>query len=156
MFRCVRPPKIYVSEFHSCFIVANCFFFKINLFDLEGHVMLFTRTLSLCSEGMDPGNQWQQAVPEQGEVVCPTCSFVTRKSMEGLKKHMEICHKVSGHNLAIWWEQVLLPCSLFRCNRLTSSQYMHLLWRVICRGSVTTSRLMLVVVALPLHYGSQA
>uniref|UniRef100_A0A3P8WTY5 Zinc finger protein 512B n=1 Tax=Cynoglossus semilaevis TaxID=244447 RepID=A0A3P8WTY5_CYNSE len=49
--------------------------------------------------GMDPGNQWQQAVPEQGEVVCPTCSFVTRKSMEGLKKHMEICHKVSGHNL---------------------------------------------------------
>uniref|UniRef100_A0A3P8WTX1 Zinc finger protein 512B n=1 Tax=Cynoglossus semilaevis TaxID=244447 RepID=A0A3P8WTX1_CYNSE len=57
-------------------------------------VMLFTRTLSLCSEGMDPGNQWQQAVPEQGEVVCPTCSFVTRKSMEGLKKHMEICHKL--------------------------------------------------------------
>ncbi|XP_008316161.1 zinc finger protein 512B [Cynoglossus semilaevis] len=44
--------------------------------------------------GMDPGNQWQQAVPEQGEVVCPTCSFVTRKSMEGLKKHMEICHKL--------------------------------------------------------------
>lgn len=27
-------------------------------------------------------------------MVCPTCSIVTRKTIHGLKKHMEICQKV--------------------------------------------------------------
>uniref|UniRef100_A0A673YIF0 Zinc finger protein 512B n=1 Tax=Salmo trutta TaxID=8032 RepID=A0A673YIF0_SALTR len=38
--------------------------------------------------------QWQYAISERGEVVCPTCSIVTRKTVSGLKKHMEICQKL--------------------------------------------------------------
>ncbi|XP_070974811.1 zinc finger protein 512B-like isoform X3 [Oncorhynchus clarkii lewisi] len=38
--------------------------------------------------------QWQHAISERGEVVCPTCSIVTRKTISGLKKHMEICRKL--------------------------------------------------------------
>lgn len=34
-------------------------------------------------------------------MVCPTCSIVTRKTIHGLKKHMEICQKVSGHGSAV-------------------------------------------------------
>uniref|UniRef100_A0A673FQR3 Zinc finger protein 512B-like n=1 Tax=Sinocyclocheilus rhinocerous TaxID=307959 RepID=A0A673FQR3_9TELE len=37
--------------------------------------------------------QWQNTISERGEVVCPTCSVVTRKTVHGLKKHMEICQK---------------------------------------------------------------
>uniref|UniRef100_A0A3B4YT87 Zinc finger protein 512B n=1 Tax=Seriola lalandi dorsalis TaxID=1841481 RepID=A0A3B4YT87_SERLL len=40
-----------------------------------------------------PDIQWQRAISERGEVVCPTCSIVTRKTIHGLKKHMEICQK---------------------------------------------------------------
>ncbi|XP_056129182.1 LOW QUALITY PROTEIN: zinc finger protein 512B [Lampris incognitus] len=38
--------------------------------------------------------QWQHVISERGEVVCPTCSMVTRKTVSGLKKHMEICQKL--------------------------------------------------------------
>ncbi|XP_055739954.1 zinc finger protein 512B-like isoform X2 [Salvelinus fontinalis] len=38
--------------------------------------------------------QWQHAISERGEVVCPTCSIVARKTISGLKKHMEICQKL--------------------------------------------------------------
>ncbi|XP_026875036.2 zinc finger protein 512B isoform X2 [Electrophorus electricus] len=38
--------------------------------------------------------QWRQAILEQGEVCCPACSVVTRKTVHGLKKHMEICQKL--------------------------------------------------------------
>uniref|UniRef100_A0A8C1WXD7 Zinc finger protein 512B n=1 Tax=Cyprinus carpio TaxID=7962 RepID=A0A8C1WXD7_CYPCA len=38
--------------------------------------------------------QWQNTISERGEVVCPTCSVVTRKTVHGLKKHMEICQKL--------------------------------------------------------------
>ncbi|XP_017537395.1 zinc finger protein 512B isoform X1 [Pygocentrus nattereri] len=38
---------------------------------------------------------WQHTISERGEVCCPTCSVVTRKTVPGLKKHMEICQKVS-------------------------------------------------------------
>ncbi|XP_069580895.1 zinc finger protein 512B isoform X1 [Brachyistius frenatus] len=41
-----------------------------------------------------PDTQWQRAISERGEVVCPTCSIVTRKTIHGLKKHMEICQKL--------------------------------------------------------------
>uniref|UniRef100_A0A3B4YQY4 Zinc finger protein 512B n=1 Tax=Seriola lalandi dorsalis TaxID=1841481 RepID=A0A3B4YQY4_SERLL len=41
-----------------------------------------------------PDIQWQRAISERGEVVCPTCSIVTRKTIHGLKKHMEICQKL--------------------------------------------------------------
>ncbi|XP_054868703.1 zinc finger protein 512B isoform X7 [Amphiprion ocellaris] len=44
------------------------------------------------SSGAD--TQWQRAISERGEVVCPTCSIVTRKTIHGLKKHMEICQKL--------------------------------------------------------------
>uniref|UniRef100_A0A3B4A399 C2H2-type domain-containing protein n=1 Tax=Periophthalmus magnuspinnatus TaxID=409849 RepID=A0A3B4A399_9GOBI len=40
-----------------------------------------------------PDTQWQRSISERGEVVCPTCSIVTRKTVQGLKKHMEICQK---------------------------------------------------------------
>jgi len=42
--------------------------------------------------------QWQNTISERGEVVCPTCSVVTRKTVPGLKKHMEICQKVRTHS----------------------------------------------------------
>ncbi|XP_048839584.1 zinc finger protein 512B isoform X2 [Brienomyrus brachyistius] len=41
-----------------------------------------------------PEVQWQHAISERGEVVCPTCSLVTRKTVLGLRKHMEICQKL--------------------------------------------------------------
>ncbi|XP_033982295.1 zinc finger protein 512B isoform X5 [Trematomus bernacchii] len=44
------------------------------------------------SSGAD--TQWQRAIHDRGEVVCPTCSIVTRKTVHGLKKHMEICQKL--------------------------------------------------------------
>lgn len=46
------------------------------------------------SSGLVPDTQWQRAISERGEVVCPTCSIVTRKTIHGLKKHMEICQKL--------------------------------------------------------------
>ncbi|XP_035502074.1 zinc finger protein 512B isoform X3 [Scophthalmus maximus] len=46
------------------------------------------------SSGGVPDTQWQRAISERGEVVCPTCSIVTRKTIHGLKKHMEICQKL--------------------------------------------------------------
>ncbi|XP_023280900.1 zinc finger protein 512B isoform X3 [Seriola lalandi dorsalis] len=46
------------------------------------------------SSGAVPDIQWQRAISERGEVVCPTCSIVTRKTIHGLKKHMEICQKL--------------------------------------------------------------
>ncbi|XP_061909725.1 zinc finger protein 512B [Entelurus aequoreus] len=46
------------------------------------------------SSGTVSDVQWQKAISERGEVVCPTCSIVTRKTIHGLKKHMEICQKL--------------------------------------------------------------
>uniref|UniRef100_A0A3B4A1Q7 C2H2-type domain-containing protein n=1 Tax=Periophthalmus magnuspinnatus TaxID=409849 RepID=A0A3B4A1Q7_9GOBI len=46
------------------------------------------------SPGVVPDTQWQRSISERGEVVCPTCSIVTRKTVQGLKKHMEICQKL--------------------------------------------------------------
>ncbi|KAM3871880.1 zinc finger protein 512B [Diretmus argenteus] len=46
------------------------------------------------SSGPPLDTQWQRAISERGEVVCPTCSIVTRKTVHGLKKHMEICQKL--------------------------------------------------------------
>uniref|UniRef100_A0A8D3A5R5 Zinc finger protein 512B n=1 Tax=Scophthalmus maximus TaxID=52904 RepID=A0A8D3A5R5_SCOMX len=39
-------------------------------------------------------NRMLSSISERGEVVCPTCSIVTRKTIHGLKKHMEICQKL--------------------------------------------------------------
>ncbi|XP_068453380.1 zinc finger protein 512B isoform X2 [Clinocottus analis] len=47
-----------------------------------------------AATGSGADTQWQQAIHERGEVVCPTCSIVTRKTIHGLKKHMEICQKL--------------------------------------------------------------
>uniref|UniRef100_A0A8C3YCG1 Zinc finger protein 512B n=1 Tax=Catagonus wagneri TaxID=51154 RepID=A0A8C3YCG1_9CETA len=41
-----------------------------------------------------PEEQWQRAIHERGEAVCPTCNVVTRKTLAGLKKHMEVCQKL--------------------------------------------------------------
>jgi hypothetical protein len=41
-----------------------------------------------------PEEQWQRAIHERGEAICPTCNVVTRKTLVGLKKHMEVCQKV--------------------------------------------------------------
>ncbi|XP_047224552.1 zinc finger protein 512B isoform X3 [Girardinichthys multiradiatus] len=47
-----------------------------------------------ASSGGVSDTQWQRTISERGEVVCPTCSIVTRKTIHGLKKHMEICQKL--------------------------------------------------------------
>ncbi|XP_078806679.1 zinc finger protein 512B isoform X7 [Oryzias latipes] len=49
---------------------------------------------ALSSSGAVHDTQWQRTISERGEVVCPTCSIVTRKTIHGLKKHMEICQKL--------------------------------------------------------------
>ncbi|KAJ8408115.1 hypothetical protein AAFF_G00263430 [Aldrovandia affinis] len=68
-----------------------------NMFNEEPTRKLQTPVLkkdlaSLCSGS--PEAQWQHAISERGEVVCPNCSLVTRKTVLGLKKHMEICQKL--------------------------------------------------------------
>ncbi|KAI4896509.1 hypothetical protein NFI96_029539 [Prochilodus magdalenae] len=50
---------------------------------------LFLSSLATPAEA-----QWQHTISERGEVSCPTCSVVTRKTVPGLKKHMEICQKL--------------------------------------------------------------
>ncbi|NXP23473.1 Z512B protein, partial [Scytalopus superciliaris] len=42
----------------------------------------------------NPEDQWQREISEKGEVCCPTCSVITRKTIVGLKKHMDVCQKV--------------------------------------------------------------
>ncbi|XP_010874129.1 zinc finger protein 512B isoform X2 [Esox lucius] len=46
------------------------------------------------TSGSPADAHWHHAISERGEVVCPTCSIVTRKTVSGLKKHMEICQKL--------------------------------------------------------------
>uniref|UniRef100_A0A8D2NMJ0 Zinc finger protein 512B n=1 Tax=Zosterops lateralis melanops TaxID=1220523 RepID=A0A8D2NMJ0_ZOSLA len=41
----------------------------------------------------NPEDQWQREISEKGEVSCPTCSVITRKTIVGLKKHMDVCQK---------------------------------------------------------------
>ncbi|MEQ2185638.1 hypothetical protein GOODEAATRI_020289, partial [Goodea atripinnis] len=59
------------------------------------------------SSGGVSDTQWQRTISERGEVVCPTCSIVTRKTIHGLKKHMEICQKCEQMR----WK----TCFLFQC-----------------------------------------
>ncbi|KAM4562331.1 zinc finger protein 512B isoform 2-T2 [Odontesthes bonariensis] len=54
----------------------------------------FKKESAAASSGAVSDTQWQRAISERGEVVCPTCSIVTRKTIHGLKKHMEICQKL--------------------------------------------------------------
>lgn len=46
--------------------------------------------------------QWYLEIVDKGSVSCPTCQAVGRKTIEGLKKHMENCkqvrHFVALHN----------------------------------------------------------
>ncbi|NXW87283.1 Z512B protein, partial [Alopecoenas beccarii] len=42
----------------------------------------------------NPEDQWQREISEKGEVSCPTCSVISRKTVVGLKKHMDVCQKV--------------------------------------------------------------
>uniref|UniRef100_A0A8C4VWD3 Zinc finger protein 512 n=1 Tax=Gopherus evgoodei TaxID=1825980 RepID=A0A8C4VWD3_9SAUR len=39
-------------------------------------------------------DQWQREINEKGEVACPTCGVITRKTIVGLKKHMDVCQKL--------------------------------------------------------------
>lgn len=38
--------------------------------------------------------QWYLEIVDKGSVSCPTCQAVGRKTIEGLKKHMETCKQV--------------------------------------------------------------
>ncbi|PKK25119.1 zinc finger protein 512B [Columba livia] len=42
----------------------------------------------------NPEDQWQREISEKGEVSCPTCSVISRKTVVGLKKHMDVCQKL--------------------------------------------------------------
>ncbi|XP_068063949.1 zinc finger protein 512B isoform X4 [Anomalospiza imberbis] len=42
----------------------------------------------------NPEDQWQREISEKGEISCPTCSVITRKTIVGLKKHMDVCQKL--------------------------------------------------------------
>ncbi|KAM9752819.1 zinc finger protein 512B isoform 2-T4 [Menidia menidia] len=54
----------------------------------------FKKDSAATGSGGVSDTQWQRTISERGEVVCPTCSIVTRKTIHGLKKHMEICQKL--------------------------------------------------------------
>ncbi|XP_019365622.1 PREDICTED: zinc finger protein 512B isoform X7 [Gavialis gangeticus] len=43
---------------------------------------------------VSPEEQWQREINEKGEVACPTCGIITRKTIVGLKKHMDVCQKL--------------------------------------------------------------
>ncbi|XP_060086585.1 LOW QUALITY PROTEIN: zinc finger protein 512B [Heteronotia binoei] len=51
-------------------------------------------TVAAPSATVSPEEQWQRTINEKGEVACPTCSMITRKTVLGLKKHMEVCQKL--------------------------------------------------------------
>uniref|UniRef100_A0A8C8R847 Zinc finger protein 512B n=1 Tax=Pelusios castaneus TaxID=367368 RepID=A0A8C8R847_9SAUR len=42
----------------------------------------------------NPEDQWQREINEKGEIACPTCGVITRKTIVGLKKHMDVCQKL--------------------------------------------------------------
>ncbi|XP_078275215.1 zinc finger protein 512B-like isoform X2 [Rhinoraja longicauda] len=44
-----------------------------------------------------PGSQeekWHQEITKKGEILCPNCATVHRKTVAGLKKHLEICKEL--------------------------------------------------------------
>ncbi|KAL8179697.1 UNVERIFIED_CONTAM: hypothetical protein K2H54_071334, partial [Gekko kuhli] len=53
-----------------------------------------TPTAAAPSSTVSPEEQWQRTINEKGEVACPTCNMITRKTVLGLKKHMEVCQKL--------------------------------------------------------------
>lgn len=58
--------------------------------------------------------QWYLEIVDKGSVSCPTCQAVGRKTIEGLKKHMETCKQVRDF-VAFRDSYALCPClsSLF-------------------------------------------
>lgn len=46
--------------------------------------------------------QWYLEIVDKGSVSCPTCQAVGRKTIEGLKRHMENCKQVRCF-LALCW-----------------------------------------------------
>uniref|UniRef100_A0ACB8F6G2 Uncharacterized protein n=1 Tax=Sphaerodactylus townsendi TaxID=933632 RepID=A0ACB8F6G2_9SAUR len=54
------------------------------------------QTAAAPSSAASPEEQWQRTINEKGEVACPTCNMITRKTVLGLKKHMEVCQKLQG------------------------------------------------------------
>uniref|UniRef100_A0A3P8R9K6 C2H2-type domain-containing protein n=1 Tax=Astatotilapia calliptera TaxID=8154 RepID=A0A3P8R9K6_ASTCA len=86
-----KTPKKFTGEQPS---ISGTFGLKGRYLLLKGKHGVFFILCSECYSGAVPDTQWQRAISERGEVVCPTCSIVTRKTIHGLKKHMEICQKL--------------------------------------------------------------
>lgn len=93
--------------------LGECFFFNIKNFPQFSVFQVINKAHSrvVLSPGMlgalwlgvtplsspspaNPEDQWQREISEKGEVACPTCSVITRKTIVGLKKHMDVCQKV--------------------------------------------------------------
>nr|XP_016848974.1 PREDICTED: zinc finger protein 512B isoform X3 [Anolis carolinensis]XP_016848975.1 PREDICTED: zinc finger protein 512B isoform X3 [Anolis carolinensis] len=53
-----------------------------------------TSAATAPSVTMSPEEQWQRIINEKGEIACPTCNMISRKTVLGLKKHMEVCQKL--------------------------------------------------------------
>nr|XP_039335991.1 zinc finger protein 512-like [Saimiri boliviensis boliviensis] len=47
--------------------------------------------------------QWYLEIVDKGSVSCPTCQAVGRKTIEGLKKHMENCKQLLKLQSSAWW-----------------------------------------------------
>lgn len=52
--------------------------------------------------------RWQIQIVAKGRVTCPKCRSVSRKTVEGLKKHMENCRLVSTGDMCLIKEQNVL------------------------------------------------
>lgn len=66
-----------------------------------------------------PGSQeerWQLQIVAKGRVTCPKCKSVSRKTVDGLKKHMENCRLVSSDYYMIigtfkkreFWKEIMV------------------------------------------------
>lgn len=68
--------------------------FKVVGFYFCSWRMLQMTECSLLSFVGSLEEQWYLEIVDKGSVSCPTCQAVGRKTIEGLKKHMENCKQV--------------------------------------------------------------
>ncbi|KAM4622381.1 zinc finger protein 512B isoform 2-T2 [Discoglossus pictus] len=63
----------------------------------EARKRLVVTNVSRTEYTSTPGSvedKCQRQISKRGEVICPNCSSVTRKTMAGLRKHMEVCEQL--------------------------------------------------------------
>uniref|UniRef100_A0A4W3IEI4 Zinc finger protein 512 n=1 Tax=Callorhinchus milii TaxID=7868 RepID=A0A4W3IEI4_CALMI len=96
-----KTPKKFTGEQPS---ISGTFGLKgLSKSDDKGRDRSKKKNGTTCSENLQrktlgaTGSQeekWHRAIAEKGEVICPNCMTVHRKTVTGLKKHLEICKEL--------------------------------------------------------------